>query len=331
MSIRKPSHTLNIMVDDDTYHLPREWTASIPSGWRNASNWTTGPWASADVVHDSTCSRFNVTKQFSVPLPDWTKKYGGFKESAFSFGGNPKIVVIQYDPTTTLGVGFVVLHLVDPKTDERLPMMDSIYKVVYEMNNGSGRKEYSITDDGVVRGPFGVPDINTITSIMQDMMEVYYEWKDFPNETNYAVVKQLNEAKDKIRKMQSEVGHKTIENRISDRRNMIQEAQKEIGELENKLNRIYEEAAEAMNLLEEHGVKVDDLGQREDDRKMIFNGDDLTLTIPYDPSSMICAGPSENGYKLNNDDIMPIWTNKESARIISESLANSPYNSIGTN
>jgi predicted RNase H-like nuclease (RuvC/YqgF family) len=146
------------------------------------------------------------------------------------------------------------------------------------------------------------------------------------------MVKRLNAAKDKIRKMQKEDGLKTIENRISDRRNMIQEAQKEIGELENKLNRIYEEAAEAMNLLEEHGVKVDSLGQWEDDRKMIFNGDDLTLTIPYDSSSMICASPSGDSCRLNTDDnIMPIWTNEESAKIISESLANSPYNSIGAN
>jgi len=323
MSIRKPSHT--------TYHLPREWTASVPTGWSNASNWATRAWASADADYDCTGSRFSVTKQFSVPLPDWTKKYEGFKESAFSFGGNPKLVVIQYDPTTTLGVGFAVLHLVDPSTDERLPMMDSIYKVVSETYKGSGRKEYSLSEDGIVRGPFGIPDISAITAIMEDMTSVYYEWKDFPNETEYSVVRQLNEAKKKIKKMQSEVGLKTIETRISDRRNMIQEAQNEIAELEKKLNTIYEEAADAMNLLEEHGVKVDDPEKWEDNNKF----PDCEVTIPYDPSALITLNTpgDQHIYKLCDEDINAAgrtWSKEEIQDIINESLASCAYNSIGT-
>jgi hypothetical protein len=141
----------------------------------------------------------------------------------------------------------------------------------------------------------------------------------------------LNEAKKKIKKMQTEVGLKTIETRISDRRNMIQEAQNEIAELEKKLNTIYEEAADAMNLLEEHGVKVDDPEKWEDNSKF----PDCEVTIPYDPSALITLNPpgDQHIYKLYDGDVNDAsrsWSKEEIQDIINESLASCAYNSIGT-
>ena len=57
--------------------------------------------------------------------------------------------------------------------------------------------------------------------------------------------------------MKHETEGKGITREIEEYRAEIKESQEKIAKLEKELNEIYEKAADAMNLLEENGVKVD--------------------------------------------------------------------------
>ena len=76
-----------------------------------------------------------------------------------------------------------------------------------------------------------------------------------------------------------------LEESIADARNSIQEYQKRIQALESQMNKLYEDAADAMNLLEEHGVKVDVDGkcqhEQDDDEYDLFDQLYVSLNPNY--------------------------------------------------
>ena len=69
-----------------------------------------------------------------------------------------------------------------------------------------------------------------------------------------SVDSQLEKAKEAIRRMNIEEEYGHAKGKIEEIRNSIKEQQDKIVEIERNLNSMYEEAADAMNLLEEHGI-----------------------------------------------------------------------------
>ena len=279
----------------------------------------------------------------NIPVPDWVEKFDGFKEEAYELETVPRTIVVQYIPTTTLGVGFTMIHLVDSKFGGRVPMMDSMYKVLHDSQMltipGS---EYTITEGGIIRGAFGCPNVGILSGIASTFRSIYYEWVDFPNETDYEMVKKLQQARMKVIDMNHQVKSRDIEKGIEKYRRKIQDAQESISKLEKELTSIYEEAADALNLLEEHGVDVSE-SDKWTDRKLgegfnigyPFNMDDLT--IQYDSSktinpntidwakvaSSICVDGTGNPCRI-------VFSDDETAKIVSDSLSSSGNNCIGT-
>ena len=206
----------------------------------------------------------------NIPVPEWVEKFDGFREEAYELGTNPRAIVVQYIPTTTLGVGFTMIHIVDSKFGGRVPMMDAMYKVLHDAPREHAlvvENEYTITEGGLIRGAFGCPNVGIISSIVSALISLYYEWVDFPDETDYEMVKKLQQARMKVVAMNHQVNSKDIERRIENQRRKIQEAQESIAELEKELTGIYEEAADSLNLLEEHGVDVSE-SDKWDERKL---------------------------------------------------------------
>jgi hypothetical protein len=109
-------------------------------------------------------------------------------------------------------------------------------------------------DNGEIRNEFGIPDITSLSSISSMMADMYGIWKDFPDETDYSVVKKLHSSLEKYDAMKREVKSKNIENQIEDCRKEMEVQRKRIEKLEKEMTRIYEEAADAANYLEEHGI-----------------------------------------------------------------------------
>lgn len=271
----------------------------------------------------------------NIPVPEWVEKFDGFREEAYELGTNPRAIVVQYIPTTTLGVGFTMIHIVDSKFGGRVPMMDAMYKVLHDAPREHAlavENEYTITEGGLIRGAFGCPNVGILSNIVAALISLYYEWVDFPNETDYEMVKKLQQARMKVIAMNQQVNSKDIERRIEKQRRKIQEAQESIAELEKELTGIYEEAADSLNLLEEHGVDVSD-SDKWDERKMDsvfeypFSTDDLT--IAYDPSNIL--NPNSSAW-ANIASRMPSvddgtdglyqvsFTDEEAERIVRESL-----------
>lgn len=237
----------------------------------------------------------------NVPVPEWVEKFDGFREEAYELGTNPRVIVVQYIPTTTLGVGFTMIHIVDSKFGGRVPMMDSMYRVLHDAPQEHAlvvENEYAITEGGIIRGAFGCPNVGILSNITGMLISLYHEWVDFPNETDYEVVKKLQEARMKVIAMNHQVKSKDIEKSIEKQRRKIQDAQESIAELEKELTGIYEEAADSLNLLEEHGVDVSE-SDKWDEQKMDSgcftidypcNPDDLT--IAYDPTQNVLSSPN---------------------------------------
>jgi hypothetical protein len=315
-------------------------TVTSPSDWGGLAG--TASWA----------DKLTPDNNKSIPVPEWVEKFEGFSEEAYELETVPRTIVVQYVPTTTLGVGFTMIHLVDSKFGGRVPMMDSMYKVLHDAQQesilGNG---YTITEGGIIRGAFGCPNIGIISSIGASLRDIYYEWVDFPNETDYEMVKKLQSAKMKVVAMNHQANSKEIEKGIEKYRRKIQEAQESIAKLEKELTGIYEEAADALNLLEEHGVDVSE-SDKWDGRKLgegfavefPFNLDDLTtpfklddLTVAYDSSKILNTNPdtwATSASRMGSVDgtggpCQIVFSDEESERIVRDSLSSCCSSGIG--
>ena len=271
----------------------------------------------------------------NIPVPEWVEKFDGFSEEAYELETNPRTIVVQYVPTTTLGVGFTMVHLVDSKFGGRVPMMDSMYKVLHDSQGETiSCSEYTITEGGIIRGAFGCPNIGILSTIGATLRSIYYEWVDFPNETDYEMVKKLQQARMKVIDMNHQVKSKEIEKGIEKYRRKIQDAQESISKLEKELTSIYENAADALNLLEEHGVDISE-SDKWNDRKMgdgfaieyPFNINDLTIS--YDSSKILNPNPKDWTNVVSRMSSVDgiggtcqiVFSDEESERIVRESLA----------
>lgn len=190
-----------------------------------------------------------------IDIPKWVRKHEGYlANAAWAMGCNPKFIVVMYVPSETLGVSFATLDVVDDVGDP-LPMSEVMVKYIFsDKSLKSGLGDIHLGENGELRSAFGVPELFNINKVMDMMKDMYGMWKQFPNETDFNVVRDLNAAQDKYRRMQIEVESKCIESQIEDCRREMEVQRKRIEKLEKEMNKIYEEAADAANFLEEHGI-----------------------------------------------------------------------------
>ena len=281
----------------------------------------------------SSTSRRSFSDGLKIDLPDWVEKIEGYVPTAFGFPHRrQRIVVVKYVPKNTLDLPFIRVVFLDPSGNPA-KCMPSIYKELVKENKTSMvEKPYRITEEGNVTGLFGIPDNDGVERVVYDI-ECYYDYfKDFPNETDIEVVKKLLDAKDAVRRMVMETKSEHIQSTIKSCRDEIVERQNQIAELEKQMNEIYEEAADAMNLLEEHGIKVDISDpEKWDERKMgegiqieyPFNVDDLT--VQYDPSDSAWAKIASRMCSMDgiSDPCQIVCPDEDTERIVRESLAHS--------
>ena len=239
---------VNSTYDEDSYKVTRNPGIRISSAWADIGD------------------QVEIRKPKYIPTPDWVEKIEGHNIECFEMGGyDVGVIAACYKPDHTLGVGFAKVYIVDKKTDQPFPQMKGIWKETKNRDatvklDAMFRSLYSrcgIDEDGRLSGAFGIPDIMSINNVIQDMLVVWDEWREFPNVSDYSMVKRLQKAKQDVDAMQSQMKHRYIEKDIEEYRKEIKESQEKIAKLEKELNEICERAADGMNLLEEHGVKID--------------------------------------------------------------------------
>ena len=259
MSIRKPHSYADpsgyLTAPNRNVSTSSDWTVPYLSNeWRNVS---------------ATGTTWEIKKPEFIPTPDWVERIEGYSEEAFElYDGCPRyvkerIVAVCYKPERTLGVGFTKVFFADEDLKNVFPQMKGVWKETQKRVESENTicesriGRCKIDGDGRISGAFGIPDLPSLMDVVQEMYTVWLDWYEFPNTSEFSMVKKLKQAKRDVAVMQREMSDNHIKNKIERIREEIKESQDRIASLERDLNEICEKAADAMNLLEENGVKID--------------------------------------------------------------------------
>ena len=140
------------------------------------------------------------------------------------------------------------------------------------------------------------PDTTRITISLEGTWPEYGETLRHSSQDT----ERLKEAMNNVGRMQ--MSSSQLEEEINESRSIIKEQQDRISDLEGKLNKLYEDGADAMNLLEEHGVKIDLNGNIKWDA---YEGDTISDMIPLisNLTDQYLTIPSEigSGLTISND------------------------------
>lgn len=207
-------------------------------------------------------------------LPDWVRTFPGFTPTAWivsegvkgtraelvtyeksepSDGGEPPFAMIMF---TKNGVPF--------------KQMDNMCKVVFTtMEKGIAEygamvaKNYDMSRDGKIRNldGDGLPNKKMTMAAINDFAFFYSRWRNFPDTEDYKEVEILSEALEKVSSMKDEDDNQRIRKQIERLRDQIHTCQESISKLEKDENRLYEEAADALNLLEKHGYGMENVNE----------------------------------------------------------------------
>jgi archaellum component FlaC len=153
--------------------------------------------------------------------------------------------------------GYAKVYVYDDDKMRPFPQMKGIIQEIRKRKlNYSSKSFYEISEDGEIRESItkDIPSNDTLREVAVLMMELHERWRDYPNIDNFDMVEKLEKAKDSIRRMNDEETYGYTKNRIEKIRASIKEEQEQISQIERGLNSMYEEAADAMNLLEENGI-----------------------------------------------------------------------------
>ena len=253
-----------------------------------------------------------------VEIPEWAKMDKDYHPTIaerfeIENGDNYSFVVTYASNSTIGGVGFKRIFIVEKSTQKPFQKMKGIWNELKVWSEGISLK-ITISDDGKLRNAFGAPSTPEIYTcgIVAKIVSLHNDWRKFPNESDYKSVENLKEAMNKISMMQMCSGD--IEGEINESRRIIKEQQDMIARLEKNLNKLYEDGADAMNLLEEHGVKVD-LGKNEPDDAIVglkenycgidhvYPGQGILIDDPP-PSGTLMSTLSPNMPQLKWDDYL---------------------------
>ena len=270
MSIRKPHNQASISNASGYLTIPN-MNASTSSDW-------TVPYLSNEWSNVSaTGSTWEIKNPEFIPTPDWAERIEGYLAESFElYDGcpryvNERIVAVCYKPERTLGVGFTKVFFTDNDLKNVFPQMKGVWEETHrriESENTMYKSRINtckIDGNGRISSAFGIPDLPSLMDVVQKMYTVWLDWHEFPNASEFSMVKKLKQAKRDVAVMQREMEGNGINKEIEEYRAEIKESQEKIAKLEKELNDICERAADAMNLLEENGVKIDLEGKKDDD------------------------------------------------------------------
>lgn len=247
----------------------------------------------------------------NVEIPEWAaadKEYKPIEAKKLGSGGN-SIIAITYSPTHTLGMGYAKVYLVESKTNKPFAHMEGIWQELHNRSKSMSKSsanvgilnpmEYNyrgsamdgkylpssnitISPTGELRNAFGIPSFQDLYGVIKELYQIYREWRVFPNAETFDSVRKLRDAKNKVYAMNTNAS--ILEEEISSIRTSIQERQNKIADLEGQMNKLYEDGAEAMNLLEEHGINID-LNNDSSNLEQVEEWDELdrslSLIVPF--------------------------------------------------
>ena len=229
------------------------------------------------------------TKPDMVGTPIWAPREDNYLDVAYDMNlQDPKVIVVEYKakPGFPYLSNFTRLYLVE-KNGQPVPCMKDMWRELGKIfANQSSPPVYEIDSEGRLTHCKMIVKANEIWPILKEAIAMWGQWKNFPTINEFDTVRKLIEGQKAIDKFKSEESHSWIANQIKEAQETIKSAQEEIVKLEKSLNEIYEQAADAMNLFEENGIKADMDGDGEPEKDPSFDlGSSLDMASLY-PSSI---------------------------------------------
>ena len=224
-----------------------------------------------------------------VGTPLWAPREDNYLDVSYDMNlQDPKVIVVEYKakPGFQHLTDFTRLYLVE-KNGQPVPYMKDMWR---ELSRKAKDPQpffsggYNIDSEGRITIRGSLVKANEIWPILREAITMWGQWKDFPTINELDTVRKLIEGQKAIDKFKSEEAHSWIANQIKAAQETIKSAQEEIVKLEKSLNEIYEQAADAMNLFEDNGIKADMDGEPEKDHSFGI-GASLDIASLY-PGSM---------------------------------------------
>ena len=185
--------------------------------------------------------------------PEFIEQKPWYISRSYEISGYSNIILTRYKATSINVVDYDYLTLIDNKTKCKFNASDSLVRYACTlMDNG-----VNINSECQLRSTFGSLSDIEIACIANVISNCYDSWKFFPNETSYDNVLRLLRLIEKIQMMKFSESTGEIKNQIDLARAEIDRQRKYIAELEKKENEMYDQAADAMNILEENGYDPD--------------------------------------------------------------------------
>ena len=219
------------------------------------------------------------TKPDMVGTPLWAPREDNYLDVAYDMNlQDPNVVVVEYKakPGFPYLSDFTRLYLVE-KNGQPVPCMKDMWRELGKIFANQSPPAYEIDSEGRLTHCKMILKANEIWPILKEAIAMWGQWKNFPTINEFDTVRKLIEGQKAIDKFKSEESHSWIANQIKDAQETIKSAQDEIVKLEKSLNEIYEQAADAMNLFEENGIKADMDGDGDGEPRK----DGLSLSIDY--------------------------------------------------
>ena len=199
------------------------------------------------VVNRATSSKISILSP--TDTPEFIERPIEYDVRSYEISGYPNIILTRYKAMSINVVDYDYLTVIDNKTKCKFNASDSLVKhACMEMNN-----IVKINSKFQLRNSFGSLSDMQIACISNVISNCYNSWKYFPNETSYDNVLKFIGLIEKIQMMKLNESSGSIKYQIESAREEIDRQMKLIAELEKKENDMYEQAADAMNILEENG------------------------------------------------------------------------------
>lgn len=197
----------------------------------------------------------------------------GYEEDA------PMVVAVKYIPVfKSEKHGFVVIYLMEGELgneDNLIPCMmmrDIWFRSAMEPRNFM--RTYILDSTGKVVGKDGhMPTDDEISDCACHMLGFYAKWYRFPFESDWGTVCDLCQAQDNVTNLNREIRSHRIKDSLEKARKTIADLQCRISVMEEELNGLYEDAADGLNVLEEHGYKMEI--EKEEPPMEVPNAEDL--------------------------------------------------------
>ena len=276
-------------------------------------------WMSSGKLAKSMVSGF-VNNPFSGPqmigTPEWAELNDKYLEVAYKLPqDHPTIVMVEYKPrdeaSADFPYGYSRFYVVGPD-GKSVPYNENMWKQLHKDNSTKTPSGYEIDSEGRATMLGRSIKATEADIVSQDMTALNHLWRNYPTAKDFDTVKKLHEGQIAIDKLKSEERYKRIDTQIKSAQESIKAEQEHIAKLEKELNKVYEDAADAMNYFEEQGIKPNMEGDGEPRKAtdssgmpsgMTFKGTGTILEIP-NSGGQAKVYPDSNAHPLSVGDFI---------------------------